>query len=268
MITGLNISVNIGAVSVNRVPEIRIVSERHSPITRMHISMPDPSGDVARAVSDKDEVSVVLGYRGNTPATWIGTVAGEPTTWKNRDQVTINVAGPERVLSDTMIKQAFFQETPEAIIKYAVSRAGLALGQIQSPGVTFPRFTASSIPAWQVVVQCEHTCSKGFGLDMAGWAMWMGRAGTVNWGAFEEVADLPVIESNTNLIAHFPGRTIRDLSRVETLLLPHLMHSMLFHLTDIRRGIDSDYKALRVEHAVRQGKARTFISYGTEYERY
>ena len=268
MITGLNISVTVGAVEVNRVPEIRIISERHSPMTRMAICLPDPAGEVTRAVSDKDKVCIVLGYRGNTPATWAGTVTGEPNSTRNRDQVTINAAGPERVLSDTMVMQAFYQETPEAIIKYAAAQAGLTVGRIQSPGVTFPRFTASSIPAWQVAAQCEHTCSKGYGLDMACWALWVGRAGTVNWGTFDEVADLPVIESNANLISHFPGRTIRDLSRVETLLLPHLMHSMLFRLTDIRRGIDNDYKALRVEHFVRKGCARTFISYGTEYERY
>lgn len=268
MISGLNISVTIGSVSVNRVPEIRIVSERHSPMTRMSISLPDPAGDIGRAVSNLDEVSVVLGYRGNTPAAWSGTVAGEPTAQKNRDQVVINVAGPERVLSETMVRQAFYQESPEAIVKYAVGLAGLAAGQIDSPGVVFPRFTASNIPVWQVVCQCEHSCRRVHGLDMAGWSMWMGRDGTVNWGDFDEAADLPVIASNANLITHSPGRSVRDLSRVETMLLPHMMHSMLFRLTDIRRGIDDDFRALRVEHVVRQGQARTFISYGTEYERY
>ena len=266
-IAGLNTYIKVGGIEFPRAPGIRIVSERHVPMTRIDIRVPDPTGNVARAISDRDPVAVIMHYRSQPPSLWEGTVKAESVR-KNKDQLVIHVKGKERILTETCIKQAFENETPEAVIRYAITQAGLAPGKIESPGVIFPRFIASTIPVWQVAKQCENTCRKAFGLDMRQWALWMGRDGKVNWGPGDEVANIPVIESNANLIEHSPAKDKGALSRIETFMLPGMMHSMKFRIKDLKWGVEGDFRALKVEHVLEDTSARTFISYGEEYERY
>lgn len=267
MIAGLNIYIRVGRIELMRVPSAKIISERHKPLTLMSITVPDPAGDVYQSVKDRDAVSIIFGYRDQTPAVWKGTVKGKAVN-ENKDQLVIEVVGPERPLTETIIKQTFFEETPEAIVKFCIEQAGLKPGRIDAIGVTFPRFVASSIPVWQVVRQCEHTCKKAYGFDMRQWACWMGKDGKVNWGPFDEIADIPVIESNSNLIEHSPGESSLAMNRVETFMLPNMMHSMKFRLRDIKRGIENNFRALKTQHIWEDSLARTFISYGKEYERY
>ncbi len=267
MIAGLNIYIRVGKIEFPRAPGVRIVSQRHVPLTRMEITVPDPSGNVARAISDGDAVSVVWGYRNQTPALWEGTVKADSVR-ENKDQLVIHVVGPELPLVTTLVSQSFYQETPEAIVKHAISQAGLTAGVIESPGVTFPHFVASATPVWQVSQQCEHTCRHSFGLDMTLWALWMGKDGKVNWGPGNEDAGLPVIQSYANLIRHSPGKSQAELSLVETFLVPGMMHSQLFRLADSKWGIEGDFRAVKVEHVFKDAAVRTFISYGAEYERY
>lgn len=268
MIDGFNTYIRVGKIEFPRAPGVKIISQRNVPLTRFEITVPDPTGNIARATSDRDTVSIIVGYRDQDPALWEGTVKRDSVR-RNKDQLVINVAGPERPLLETMIKQSFQEETPEAIIRYAVSRTGLSTGNIESPGVVFPRFTAMSIPVWQVARQCEHTCSRAFGLDMRAWALWMGKDGKINWSPGDETtANIPVIESNANLISHSPGRNSADMSRIETFMLPHLMHSMRFRIKDAKRGVEGEFRALKVEHELSFGRVRTFIHYGDDHERY
>ncbi|MCG8643348.1 MAG: hypothetical protein MI862_26715 [Desulfobacterales bacterium] len=267
MITGLNMHIRVGGIEFHRVPEFRMISQRHHPLTRVTVTVPDPTGRIFRTINDMDPVTVIWGYRNQVPARWQGTVKGVSVD-RNKDQLRVNSVGLERPLAETVIKQSFINETPEAIVRYAVSQAGLSVGRIESTGVTFPRFVTSSIPVWQVARQCEHTLKKAFGLDMRPWSMWMGKDSRINWGPFDEDAGLPVIDSNANLIRHSPGRCVSELNRVETFMLPRMAHSMQFHLNDLKRNISESYRAIKVEHVWEDSKARTFISYGDEYERY
>lgn len=268
MITGLNIYVKVGRMEFQRIPDFKVTSERHRPLTRISIAIPDPAGNVFRTVINRDTVSIVIGYRDQVPGLWEGTVQGK-SIYQNKDQVVIRVAGKERPVTETVIKQAWLQETPEAIVRYAVEQAGLQIGKIEPAGVTFPRFVANAIPVWQVIRQCEHTLRKAYGLDMRSWAFWMGKDGKMNWHAGDEGSEtLPVIDSNANLIRHSPGKGTSELGRIETFLLPHLMHSMQFQLNDFKRNISESYRAIKVEHVWEDSKARTYISYGDEYERY
>ncbi len=267
MIAGLNLDIRIGRVSVRRVPDLWIMSERQLPLTQMRITLPDPTGEIYRTVQHKDPVSITLGYRDQTPTTWTGTVLASTDSQVN-DQVVINSVGPERPLTETLIKQSFVMESPEAIVKFAIEQSGLPVGTIEPTGIVFPRFIASTIPVWQVARQCERTCQTGYGKDMSAWAIWMGRDGKVNWGSFDEPGDLPVIESQHNLIKHSPGECPLELSRVTTFMLPHIMHSMKFRLKDYRRGINRDFRALKVHHRFQAKQARTLISYGQANERY
>ena len=267
MITGLNLYIRLGRIELNRAPKIRMTSRRHQPLTRVTVTIPDSMGNFFRAIKEMDPISLIWGYRGQAPARWQGTVEGVSVN-RNKDALYIDGAGLERPLAETVIKQSFINETPEAIVRYAVSQAGLSVGRIEPTGVTFPRFIASSIPVWQVARQCEHTLKKAFGLDMRPWSMWMGKDGRINWGPFDEDAGLPVIDSNANLIRHSPGRCVSELNRVETFLLPRMMHSMRFQLNDLKRNISGSYRAIKVEHIWEDSRARTYISYGDEYERY
>jgi hypothetical protein len=267
MIAGFNAYIRIGKIELHRVPELRIVSERNKPLTRITITVPDPTGNISKALKDRAAVSIVLGYRGQTPALWEGTFANT-TVGRNKDQLVVNAVGRERALAETMIRQAFVRETPEAIVKYTIAQTGLTPGRIDSVGITLPRFIASNIPAWQVVRQCEHTLKKAYNIDMRPWALWMGKDGKINWCPGDETADMPVVDSNANLIRHSPGQGCGELSGVETFMLPHMMHTMKFRLIDIKRGLKDDFRAVKVEHVLKDSQARTFISYGEAYERY
>ena len=267
MITGFNTDIRVGTVLVQRVPELRILSQRNALLTRMTIALPDPVGDIFQALDDRAPVKITLGYRDQIPASWSGTLAGM-TVATNKDQLILKAIGRERPLVEAMITQSFYQETPEAIIRYAVEQAGFVTGNIHSPGVTFPRFTASCIPVWQVARQCEHTLKRAFGFDMAPWALWMGTDGKINWGPENEPGNIPVIDSNANLIRHSPGGNHSELSRIETFMMPSLMHSQVVRLKDLKRGVEGDLKVLKVEHVLKDSQARTFISYGESYERY
>jgi len=223
----------------------------------------DPMGELYRSIGDDEPVEIRIGYRNEDPSIWKGTVA-----WKKhgtKDQIEVGVAGEESPLAETLITMSWSNETPEAIVRYAINRSGLSAGQIDSPGVTLPRYVASNIPVWQVARQCEHTCQHAFGSNMSKWALWMGADGKVNWGDFDESGEVPVIATAAGLIKHLPSQDNSGLSMVETFLLAGFMHSMKFRLVDIRRGINDEFRALRVRHEVKDVSVRTFIWYGEEY---
>ncbi|PKN67192.1 MAG: hypothetical protein CVU57_04365 [Deltaproteobacteria bacterium HGW-Deltaproteobacteria-15] len=266
MITGIRIHCFIGGMELLRAPRIWIESERHKALSRAGITLPDPKGEIWRMVSTGGPVEIRYGYRDDDPATWKGTVA-----WKRpgtEDQVEIGAVGVELPLSATRITQAWENETPEAIIRWAVGRAGMAAGRIDSPGVVFPRFVASNINVWQTARQCAHTCQRSFGLDMSRWALWAGADGAVNWGDFDEPGLRPRVATGAGLINHSPATDAYGRSIVETFLIAGFMHSQIFRLLDTRRDIDDELRALRVRHELNERSVRTFIRYGDEHERF
>jgi len=266
MITGIRTHISIGGLEIMRTPHVWIECERHSPLSRAGITLADPKGEYYRSVGLNYPVRIRIGYRDEEPAVWKGSVSRkEPGT---KDQIEIRAVGQDLALTTNII-QSWANETPEAIIGWAVGQAGLPTGQIDSPGVTFPWFTARNIPVWQVARQCAHTCQRAFGLDMSRWALWMGASGKVNWGDFDEPGDVPVIASGAGLIKHMPANgTGALLSMVETFLLAGFRHSRKFRLIDNRRGIDDEFRALRVRHDITDRAVRTFIWYGEEHEKY
>ena len=182
MITGLNIYIRIGALEVQRCPEFKISMQRHKPLTTMKVVLPDPQARIMPGINLNDEVLIRFGYSGQSQGSYKSTVSGMSSY---DDKLFISITGTQRPLIETVITQAFEDETPEAIIKWAITQTGMASGRIDSPGVVLPRFAAGTIPAWQVARQCEHTCEKAFGIDMSQWALWQGKDEKINWGNFD-----------------------------------------------------------------------------------
>lgn len=271
MISGIRTHIFIGDMEVLRCPRCRVESIRHRPLSRAVVTLPDPDGKLYISFSRGQEIEIRSGYRDEKPASWKGLVS-YTKYGTTKDQIEVAAERKsEKPLSTVCITQAWENETPEAIIKYAISQAGLSPGKIDSPGVIFPRYAASTIPVWQVARQCAHTCQRAFDIDMSKWAFWLGQDGKVNWGDFAEpasAAGVPVIATGAGLIRHLPSQKSKELNMVETFLLPGFMHSMKFHLKDTRRGIDAEFRALQVVHEIMPNSARTYISYGVEYEEY
>jgi hypothetical protein len=266
MITGLRTHIFIGSIEVLRAPGVFMHFERHVPLSRVGITLPDPAGELYKEINNGDNVEVRLGYRDEDPDIWTGSVSYKrPGT---RDQIVVNAVGEELPLSTTFITQSWENETPEAIIKWAIGQAGMEAGAIDSPGVVFPRFVAACAPVWQVACQCAHTCQKAFGIDMSKWALWMGADGKIYWGDFDEPGDTPVIETGAGLIKHSPDGGDLSWSTVETFLTAGFRHSMKFRLVDTRRDIDDEFRALQVRHEVKERSVRTFIRYGEENEKF
>lgn len=269
MSAGIWTKITIGGNIFIRCPRVWVEFRRHTPLSRCGITLPDAMGEQFRAVKEGDNVELLYAYRDEPVTNWSGTVA-----WikhGTKDQVHIGAVGLEKPLSMTLIRQSWINESPEAIIRAAIAQSGLPVGRVDSPGVVFPRFVASNIPAAQVAVQCEATCLRAFGIDMSRWALWMDHEGKVNWGDFDEQGPEVNIATGGALIAHLPAGDAAGLSRVETFLVPELRDAMPFTLKDSRRGIDGVFRAQTVRHEFTVDSARTFIWYhpeGVEYGRH
>lgn len=261
-ISGIRTHMTIGDLQVLRCPRLVIQSVRHRPLSRATITLPDPAGELYRAIATGDAVTIKLGYRDQTPATWTGSVRswGRGAT---KDQIEIRVADTALPLVETRLTQAWENETAEAIIAYAIRQTGLAVGTISATGMVLPKVIASDVPVWQLVRQIAASCQRAFALDMSHWALWHGANG-VNWGDFDEPGTVPVIATSAGLISHAPPLGDVWQGSVESLLQPGLMHSRQVAIKDQRRGIDASYRALDVIHTIEPTKARTRIYYGDE----
>ncbi len=266
-LSGLQTLVQIGLVETDRAPRIEIVSERHSPLSRASVDLPDPKGELVQAIQTGQSVSIVSGYRNSTAGNWNGTVSAVESG-QQKDQIRIHCVCSAFPLVRVAICQTWEWETPEAVLSWAVQQTGLSVDRIDSTGVQLRHIAASTLPVWQLAVQVAQSVQRAVGMDMSRWALWLGAEG-VNWGDFDEPGDVPEISTGAGLIRHnlYTGQR-HGLGKVETFLLPDLMHSRLFRIVDSRRGIDAERRALRVEHAITPYSARTFLWYGAEYGRY
>ena len=236
---------------------------RHVPVGRAGITLPDPDGELYQAVRIGDEVSISVGYRDQVPALWSGTVTAR-YPGETCDQLEIRAADASLAIATTRILQSWENETPEALIAWAIRKAGLEVGRVMETGMVLPRVSAANIPAWQLVQQIKQSCRAAFGLDMSRWALWLGADG-VNWGDIDEPGDVVDIATGANLINHEPVDWRTGMGLVETHLIGDLSHSRQVRLQDARRGVDAVHRALRVRHEGTPDRVRTFVWYGVEH---
>jgi hypothetical protein len=262
-LSGLHIDITIGDLEVYRSPRWWIESRRHYPLGRAGITLPDPTGELFKTINIGDPVTIELGYRNQAPTTWSGTVALR-YPGQTPDQLEIRAVDQSYALAQTSIIQSWENETPEAIVAWAIRQTGLPVGKIGETGMLLPRVSAGNILAWQLVQQVGISCRDAFGLDLSTWALWLGSAG-VNWGDFDEPGDTVTVASSANLINHDPTDWATGMGLIETYLLADLSHSRLIHLQDDRRGIDTVHRALRVRHEGTPDRVRTFAWYGVEH---
>lgn len=261
-ISGVRISITIGDLDVYRSPRWWIESLRHFPLGRAGITLPDPTGELFRAIKKNDPVTIELGYRNQAATTWSGTVTNI-YPGETADQLEIRAVDGSKPLSTIAIRQSWENETPEAIVAWAIKQAGLSVGKIGGTGMVLPRASAGNIMVWQLIQQIKESCRTAFDLDMSNWALWLGRDG-VNWGDFDEPGDTITIASASNLINHQPIDSATGMSMIETYLLADLSHSRLVRLQDDRRGIDAVHRALRVRHEGTPDRVRTFVWYRSD----
>ncbi len=267
-VTGTRFAVQVGSVTALRVPRFWIRSERHAPLVRAGITLPDPEGTLYAAISTGDAVSVNYGYRDQDATTWQGTVRW--VRHGSKDQLEIGAVGLESALADVQIVQHWRNETPEAIMQQCLSKCGLSAGTIDAPGITLPHFQASSKPVWEIAQALERTIQRATGQDMSKWTLFAGSDGLVHWGDQDDPAQtsVPVISTGAGLIKHMPAADKAGLSRIVTWLIPGFQASQLFELNDKRRGVSGQFRAQKVEHLHEQQATRTIIFYGEEYDQH
>mgnify|MGYP000989382705 CR=1 FL=1 len=267
-IAGISVSAIVGNLRVDRCPRLVLVSERHIPLSRGSMDLPDPDGALFGTIAVGQEAKITFGYRGAAPAAWSGQVASV-SRGPRRDQVTVRMQGlAELPLVATPVTESWVDQSSESILRRVAVQVGLSVARLDSPGVVFPRFMAASLSLWQVARQASHTVQRANGMDMSAWALWLGADG-LHWGDHDEPGDLPVIATGKGLIRHDPAvRGAGAWSEVETFLLPGFGHSRRFVLEDERRGISGDYRGQRVRHEVLPDRARTIIAYGEDHGRY
>lgn len=262
-ISGVNIHITIGDLEVYRAPHWWIESLRHYPLGRAGVTLPDPTGELYQNIQYGDPVTISLGYRNEAPVIWNGTVTVR-FPGQTSDQLEIRAIDGSRPLASTRILQSWENETPEALIAWAIRQAGLPVGKIGATGVILPRVVASDVSVWQLIRQVKHSCQTGFNLDLSKWALWLGRDG-VNFGDYDEPGDTVQIATSENLIDHQPNDFYSGMSKIEAYLLAGLSHSRTVRLIDDKRGINSLHRVQRVRHEGAPDRVRTFVWYGAEH---
>lgn len=266
-LSGLHLTASIGGVTIQRCPRCVVATDRRSILSRARIDAPDPGGELERMLAHGQPVTISMGYRGTDAVTFMGTVDGwEPATGSNRHQLTVHAAGPELPLVATRIKAMFLDESVDWLARRVLDISGLPLGAINAPDAVIPRTTFSDVPLWRAVEQLAHSCRRAHGHDMSAHALWLDESGAINWGPHDDPQPaVPMVATAAGLIRHLPTVTALGRHRVETFLLPVMRAGRRFKLRVARRGVDEEYRALRVEHVVEPKRARTIISYGREY---
>ncbi len=265
-ISGIRTQIKIGSTQILRCPSCVIESERYQPLSRATLTLADASGELYRTFARGDSVQIEVGYRNQPPSIWSGSVRwiGKGET---KDQICIGAVDSAMPLLTTRLKQVWENETPEAIVAYAIRLAGFKVGRVGQVGMILPRVIASDISVWQLVQQIAISCHQSFAIDMSRWALWLGSDG-VNWGDFDEPGAVPVIATGAGLLTHEPAVGVFGRGRIVTLLQPGLMHSRRVQLKDSRRGIDSRHRVLSCEQLIEPNKMRTHIEYGVEHGRF
>jgi hypothetical protein len=236
----------IGNAAYSTVGDFCLISHRGNPLTVLSAKVPLAPVDQGAAVTLK------YGYA--SPVEWRGTAIN---IVKGGDLMVVDAVGTDELaLTETLYKESFIDETAEAIVRSALSTTGLAIAEIEAPGIQIARYTADNIPVWQAVHQVEESLRWGHGLT--GYALWLGSDG-LRWTTGDEPGDIPEIVTGINLIDHAPSDT--GLSKVTSFMLPGLTHSRWFRIKDTRRNIEETYRAEMVEHELKDVHARTYIYY-------
>ncbi|MBL3580850.1 hypothetical protein [Oleidesulfovibrio alaskensis] len=270
-IAGINVRVVIDGMVVARCPRCVVSFDRHTVTSYGEIDVPDPEGVLMQRVKSGQHVSVRFGYRGQPAREWTGLVDGwRPGFGRNRDQLTVQVLGPEFApFMRTRVTEAYMDETADVLARLILAKTGCTVGTVDVPAVNLPRLTLRDVPVWQAMEQLAHSCAMAHGQDMSHHALWLDDAGAIQYGPHnDEPEAVPVIATGAGLIAHNPAQSPKARGSVETFLLPGMRDGRLFKLQDVRRGIDAEYRAVHVEHHIEQTKARTWLWYGGEYERF
>ena len=267
-IDGIQISAIVAGREYTRVPRAWYESIRHTPLTRGGLTLPDPTGEEIQRIAKGDSVTIVMGYRGEESNYWQAEV-----TWVKpgtRHQVEMGLVAKDAAFSRSRFTDAWIDETPESILKNVLSRAGISIGQVASPGCVLPRFVTSNENVWQIAEKLELSCNRAFALDMSAWALFMDDDGMAHWGDFPAPSQttVPTIFTGGNLITHSPSTDAAGYGTVESFLLPTMRHSHVFTLQDMYRDVSGQFRAQQVRTEATGNSARTYISYGPERGRY
>lgn len=262
-IAGLRIVITLGHQEILRCPRWWIDSTRAAPLGGAGLILPDADGSLSRSLKKGDAASIQFVTTSGVSGAWQGTIAATAAA-SERDHLGVRMVSLALPLATTRITQTFSNETPEAIMTWAIRQSGLAVGKVAATGMVLPHFIASDCSVVELARQLSLTCQRSFDLDMSAWKLWMG-VGGVNWGDFDEPGSVPTIATGEGLLLHAPAGWHNGLSAIETFLLPDLTHSRRFQLRDTRRGIDASFRALQVRHEGTVNRVRTHIYYGAEH---
>ncbi|OIQ51036.1 hypothetical protein BerOc1_02981 [Pseudodesulfovibrio hydrargyri] len=262
MISGIRLNIEVGGNVIERCPRLEILSVRHRPLDMARVHVPDPEGAAGDLFAHGDPVRIEYGYRGGASAEWQGTLRALERV--SRDQVCLTADSLALPLADAFVTECYTDDSSLFVARHILGHTGLPLGRVDIPDEVISRLPVSTLPVWQAVRQLLHSLGRAYGHDMRRTALWLGADG-LNLGDFDESGDLPVIATGENLIRHLPAHAKDGLHLVETALLPGLSHSRRFRLVDTRLGVDRDFRALDVRHAVTPEGIKTNIRYGREH---
>jgi len=260
MITGLNINLTVGSWTVQRLPWGELRLERGAVAGRLIFELPDPQGELSRALRNGDPAGLFFGYRDEGPSQyWSGKI----TEIKGAGQtVKVTALSPEKALIYTKVTECFHKESSRQVVRRLIALAGLAPGRLEGPDETIPHLVFSGQPVYDCLRQVNATLERVYEHDMAAQVYWQGRDGRLNWGDFDEPGPRAVFAAGDNLISHDPRGD--DEGQVTGFLFPGLTHSQQIIIRDARRGLEITKRALSVRHQLGAKGNLTVVTYGKE----
>lgn len=248
--------VEIGGRRIERgVERLVAVSSRLTPADRCEIDLANVDGELSGLCSQGDVVTVRWGYRGGDEAPiFVGTarqvISGE--------RLHIEAVDRMQSLFETRVTQSFINESPGAIIRWALRRVGITGMRVHEEAVVFPRFNIFNRTVSQVIEMVNNTLLTAYACAAAVDYRWFfDPDGVFHYGPYHEIDNgrnpftgtMPVFAYQDNLIDLEPALTADGLSRLETVAVPGLRHSMPIKVVEpIHGGINGEYRVERVEY--------------------
>lgn len=261
---GINIRCNIGPYEVLRTPRLRILYRRSALVSRAEIDLPDPDGSIASALNLGDSCRLRFWYRGGNGLSHDfhgvidGFAPGGPRT------IRVLIAGREIALLKTLITESYHKEPADLVARRILTMSGFDITELGIPNDILPHIVFSRVSIAVACRQIRESLERAFGHDLSKHALWLGGDG-LRWSDGFEPGDTYVVASAENLIEHTPVTAPKGLSRIVSVPLPGLTHSMRVQIRDAHHKTNALVKAQEVEHLLEDGQNRTTILYGGEY---
>lgn len=238
-------------------PQVLISTARSQPAARAVINLTNFKRELEGKIAVGDPVLWQWGYA-DRPGELITIFDGFVSNVIEATEMAVEAHDQMTRVWQARRTQAFNDASAAEILGWFLDAAGVP-GNL-APGGRLTHFPADSLDASAVAARLVDSLTRRDGVDRTDWAWFIDRSGLFVWGPYEthshqRLAVPPEFRLAHNVVHYRPARRPGRLSRIKTLAVPEVRHSM-----DIKiRG--RVHRTERVTYHQRPGSLRMEIAY-------